>query len=143
MLTGTSSILLAWLVAVAWFQVPFRGNILLLLLLTADYFLASMGLSMVISTWLRSQQTAMFVVLMIFFVPSFFLSGLIDPINQSSIGSVLSSSTLPATHYILIARAIFLKGVGLSYMLTPSLGLLGMGLIALAISLALFKKKLT
>jgi len=141
-LMGLSSVLLAWLVAVAWFRVPFRGDMLLLILLTVDYFLAGMGLSLVTSTWIASQQTAMFVVLMAFFVPSFFLAGLIDPVNRESLRSLLTSSALPATHFITIARGIFLKGVGLSYLLVPSLILLGMGLGALAVSLALFKKKL-
>ncbi len=141
-LTGTSSILLAWLMAVNWFQVPFRGNLLLLILLTLDYFLASMGLSLVIATWVSSQQTAMFIVLMAFFIPSFFLTGLIDPIDRESLRATLTSWALPGTHYMVITRGIFLKGVGLNYLVTPSLLLLGMGLAALVISLALFRKKL-
>lgn len=142
MLSGVVSVLLAWLVAVVWFQVPFRGNLPLLVLLTVDYFLASMGLSLIISNWVTSQQTATFIVLMAFFVPSFFLSGLVDPINRTSLPSVLTSSALPTTHFITISRAIFLKGVGLSYLMKPSLTLLGMGLVALGIGLGLFKKKL-
>lgn len=141
-LMGVSSILFAWLVAVVWFRVPFRGDMLLLVLLTADYFLAGMGLSLVISIWVASQQTAMFIVLMAFFVPSFFLSGLIDPIDRESLRSVVTSSALPATHYIIITRGIFLKGVGSAYLLKPILTLLGMGLGALALSLTFFKKKL-
>jgi ABC-2 type transport system permease protein len=141
-LTGIISVLLAWLVAVVWFQVPFRGNVLLLVLMTIDYFLASMGLSLIISTWVASQQTAMFIVLMAFFVPSFFLTGLVDPVNRGSLYSVLISSALPTTHFITISRAIFLKGVGLSYLVVPSLTLLGMAAVAFALSLVLFKKKL-
>jgi len=141
-LTGISSILLAWLMAIAWFRVPFRGDLLLLIWLTLDYFLASMGFSLVISTWISSQQTAMFIVLMVFFVPSFFLTGLIDPINRESLGATLTAWALPGTHYMVIARGIFLKGVGLERLLTPSLFLLGMGLAALAMSLAFFRKKL-
>lgn len=140
-LTGISSVLLAWLVAVVWFEVPFRGNMLLLILLTVDYFLASMGLSLIISNWVSSQQTAMFIVLIAFFVPSFFLSGLVDPVNPKSWQSVLTASALPTTHFITISRAIFLKGVGFSYVVVPSLMLLGMGGVAFAISLALFQRK--
>lgn len=141
-LTGVISMLLAWLVAVTWFQVPFRGHILLLVLLTVDFFLASMGISLIIANWVTSQQTAMFIVLMAFFVPSFFLTGLVDPINRESLYSVLTSSALPTTHFITISRALFLKGVGLSYLVIPSLALLGMAVVAFAISLMLFKKKL-
>jgi ABC-type multidrug transport system permease subunit len=142
LLTGVGSALLAWLVAVAWFQVPFRGDLLLLLVLTLDYLLASMGLSLIISHWVASQQTATFIVLMAFFVPSFFLSGLIDPINRASLQSTLMAWALPTTHFITISRALFLKGVGLSSLLAPSLTLLGMGLAALFIGLALIRKKI-
>jgi ABC-2 type transport system permease protein len=142
MVTGVISILLAWLVAVVWFQVPFRGSLLLLVLLTLDFFLASMGLSLIIANWAASQQTATFIVLMAFFVPSFFLSGLIDPVNRASWRSLLTSWALPTTHFVTISRAIFLKGVGLPYLMVPSLILLGMGLIAFGIGLALFDKKL-
>jgi ABC-2 type transport system permease protein len=142
LLMGTSSVLLSWLVAVAWFQVPFRGEMGLLILLTLAYFLASMGFSLFISTWISSQQTAMFTVMMVFFVPSFFLTGLMHPINREALGSVLVSSAFPATHYIVIARGLFLKGANLETLAWPGLILVGMGLIALLISIAAFKKNL-
>jgi ABC-2 type transport system permease protein len=142
MLTGVVSVLLAWLVAVVWFRVPFRGSLWLLILLTIDFFLASMGLSLIIANWVASQQTATFIVLMAFFVPSFFLSGLIDPINRASLRSMLTSWALPTTHFVTISRAVFLKGVGLPYLGMPSLILFGMGVIAFGVGLALFDKKL-
>lgn len=141
-LTGLSGLLLSWLVAVAWFQVPFRGDLGLLVLLTVAYFLASMGFSLLVSTWVSSQQTAMFTVMMVFFVPSFFLAGLIDPINRQRPVAVLLALPLPATHYITIARGIFLKGIGLDHLALSGLILLAMGLIALVVSAASFQKRL-
>ena len=101
-----------------------------------------MGRSLIISHWVASQQTATFIVLMAFFVPSFFLSGLIDPINQEALQSLLTASAMPTTHFITISRALFLKVVGLAPLAAPGLTLLGMGLAALLIGLALFKKKI-
>lgn len=141
-LMGIGSVLLSWLVAVAWFRVPFRGEMGTLILLTLAYFMASMGFSLFICTWISSQQTAMFTVMMVFFVPSFFLTGLIDPISSESFGAWLTSAALPGTHYITIARGLFLKGVPLSLLAGPSLILLGMGLIALLVSVGIFKKRL-
>lgn len=145
--TGTAGFMLSWLVAIAWFQVPFRGQLWLLILLTIAYFVACMGFSLFISTWISSQQTAMFLVMLVFFVPSFFLAGLIDPVDYSSPVSVLLSSPLPATHYIAISRGIFLKGLSLEQLLftarLPSpLILLAMGLLGILFSTAIFKKKL-
>jgi ABC-2 type transport system permease protein len=140
--TGLAGLLLSWLVAVAWFQVPFRGQISLLIVLTVAYFLATMGISLLIASRISSQQTAMLLAMLIFFVPSFFLAGLIDPIDQQSAVAMALSTPLPATHYIAITRGLFLKGVGLETLARPSLILLAMGLSALLISTLLFKKKL-
>ncbi len=139
---GLVSAVLALLVAVVWFKVPFRGGLAVYLLLTADYFLACMGATIVIADFVKSQQTAMFIVLIIFIVPSFFLAGMLSPVSTASLGSMLASYALPATHFVEINRSLFLKGLGLDQMLRPALALLGMGLGALAIGLFRFRKKL-
>jgi ABC-2 type transport system permease protein len=138
---GLVSALLALLVAVVWFQVPFRGSLAVYLLLAADYFLACMGATVVIANLVRSQQTAMFIVLIIFVVPSFFLAGLISPVSTGALASRLASFALPATHFVEISRMVFLKGLHLGQMIRPALILLGMGLGALAIGMFTFRKK--
>lgn len=139
--TGLVSTVLALLVAIFWFQVPFRGSLATYLLLTAGYFLACMGAATVIATLVSSQQSAMFVVLLVFIVPSFFLAGLISPVSTSSRLSMLVSYALPSTHFVEISRTVFLKGLGLGFVLRPALSLLGMGLGALLIGLRAFSKK--
>ncbi len=139
--TGLVSAALALLVAIYWFQVPFRGDLASYLLLTAGYFLACMGAATVIASLVRSQQTAMFVVLLVFIVPSFFLAGLISPVSTSSRLSMLVSYAMPSTHFVEISRTVFLKGLGLGSLLRPGLSLLGMGLGALIFGLRTFSKK--
>lgn len=141
-ITGLVGLLLCWLVAVAWFQAPFRGQMGLLVALTVAYFLATMGISLLIASRIASQQTAMLLAMLIFFVPSFFLAGLIDPVDQQSAVAVALSTPLPATHFIAISRGLFLKGVGLETLARPAATLLLMGLSALLISSLLFQKKL-
>jgi len=138
---GLVSAVLALLVAVLWFHVPFRGSLAVYLLLAADYFLACMGATVAIANLVRSQQTAMFIVLIIFIVPSFFLAGLISPVSTGAFASRLASFALPATHFVEIGRMICLKGLGLGQMIRPALILLGMGLGALAVGLLTFRKK--
>ena len=100
-----------------------------------------MGTAVVIANLVKSQQTAMFVVLIVFIVPSFFLAGLISPVSTSSPVAMLVSYALPSTHFVEISRTVFLKGLGLGYLLRPALSLLGMGLGALLIGLRAFRKK--
>lgn len=142
MTAGVISALLALAIAVLWFRVPFRGSLVIYVLLATDYFLASMGAAVVIANFVRSQQTAMFIVLIIFIVPSFFLAGLLSPISTESLASMLTSYAMPSTHFVEINRVLFLKGLDLQYMLRPALALLAMGLGALAIGLLSFRKKL-
>ncbi len=129
-------------VACVWFGVPFRGSLPLFLLLSVDFFLACMGISLLIAQFVRSQQTAMLVVLFIFFVPAFFASGLIQPVNPDSIASLAVSYALPSTHFIAIARALFLKGTPLTG-LTFHAGMLALtGALGTAASLLVFRKRI-
>ena len=138
---GLVSAFFAWAVAVLWFRVPFRGSLPVYLLLTAVYYLACMGAAVVIANFVASQQTAMFIVLLAFLVPSFFLAGLVMPVSTESLRSILTSYLLPSTHFVEISRTVFLKGLGVRYLLRQTLALLGMGLGALLIGLRLFRKK--
>jgi len=137
---GLVSALPAVLVATFWFHVPFRGSLWAFLLLTACYFIASFGLSQMVAGLVKNQQTVMLIMIMVFFVPSFFLAGLILPVDTSSLGSRLAAWSLPVTHFILICRGVFLKGLGIADLLGPTLGLLALGGSTLGLSLVLFRK---
>ncbi|HUX77704.1 MAG TPA: ABC transporter permease [Anaerolineae bacterium] len=139
--SGMASVVLAWLVATLWFRVPFRGSFLAFLLLAAVYMVASMGVSLVVASFVRNQQTAMFLILTVFFVPSFFVAGLILPVADEPIARAIAYG-LPATHFITISRGVFLKGLGPGALWKPACILLGMGVLCQAISLVLFEKKL-
>jgi ABC-2 type transport system permease protein len=107
-----------------------------------------MSATVVIANFVKSQQTAMFVVMLAFLVPSFFLAGLIMPIDAAqvsfaSLGTLFTSYTLPTTHFVEIGRGIFLKGLGLDDLLRPTLVLLGMSIGAMALGLWLFQKKVS
>lgn len=139
--SGMCSVVLAWLVATMWFRVPFRGSLPVFLLLAADYLLVSMAFGLVIANFVRNQQTAMFLILTIFFIPSFFVTGLIIPIAEDAFSQTLAFF-LPTTHFIAISRAVFLKGLGLFNLWKSALILLGGGIVCVLCSLAMFEKKL-
>ncbi len=139
---GILGVLPVWLAAVLYFRVPFRGDFLLYLLLSAVYLLAAMGFSLIVANFVRNQQTAMLLVLTVFFVPSFFIAGLILPVDTHNILSTLVSYALPMTHFVAISRGVFLKGVGPAPLQMHILLLLGMGIGGLLLSLLLFRKRL-
>ncbi|HIP95675.1 MAG TPA: ABC transporter permease [Anaerolineae bacterium] len=140
--SGLLGAVLTAAVAVLWFRVPFRGNFPLFLLLSADFLLGSLWLALLIANFLRSQQAASVAVFLVFFLPSFFLAGLLRPVDRTSMTAQVEAFVLPTTHYITISRGVFLKGVGLADLWQPALALGGIGVVALTLSVALFKRKL-
>lgn len=138
---GLVSALLALMVAVWWFKVPFRGSLAIYVLVAADYFLACMGVAVLVANFVKSQQTALFIVLLVFLVPSFFLAGLISPPSTTDLVSRLASFVLPSSHFVTISRTVCLKGLGLAGMRQPVLVLLGMGVGAIVLGLVFFRKK--
>lgn len=140
--SGLLSCLLALLVATVWFQVPFRGKALVFGLLTLDFLMATAGLSLLVATFVSSQQAVMIGTFLIFFLPSFFLSGLYDPVPREISPSTLASYSLPTTYFVTLARGVFLKGVGLAELWSEALTLAVLGLVSLGLGIGLFRKKL-
>ena len=128
----------AVLVALVWFRVPFRGNFPTLTLLIGIYLLATLGLSMLFSSFMSTQSTALRAIMLLFLVPSFFLSGLLLPIDPAS---RLVSDGLPATHFVAISRAVFLKGLGLRPLGMETFLLLAAGTVAVALTMVFFRKR--
>ncbi len=98
-------------VALLWFQIPFRGSPVALLLAAGIFILAGLSLGLLISTISSTQQEA-FLAMFLFFMPAIILSGFLYPID--TMPEVFQKLTLanPLRHFLEIVRAIFLKGAG-------------------------------
>jgi ABC-2 type transport system permease protein len=140
--SGLLSCVLAIMVATVWFKVPFRGNGLAFGLLVLDFLMATTGLSLLMASFVSSQQAAMIGNFLIFFLPSFFLSGLYQPVPKEISPSTLTSYSLPTTYFVIIARGVLLKGVGLAELWLEALALAALGGASLGLGIGLFRKKL-
>lgn len=138
---GLVSALIAILLSLIWFQVPLRGSPIDLVVFTVFYLFASLGETLLIASFLTSQGTAMRVVLLIFFIPSFFMAGIILPIDTRSGIAQVASFFLPATQYVQMTRGIFLKAMSWLDLFVPGLYLLALGAVPTLSSLWLFKKQ--
>jgi ABC-2 type transport system permease protein len=127
-------------VGLVWFRVPFRGSVLLLLLASALYILAALGVGLFISTISRTQQEA-FMAAFLVFMPTMLLSGFMFPV--SSMPPVFQWLTYanPMRHYLEIVRGIFLKGAGLGALWTQFLALLLMGVGILWLAADRFRRR--
>ncbi|MGQ9553935.1 MAG: ABC transporter permease [Anaerolineae bacterium] len=141
-LSGIVSAVLVGAVAVYWFKVPLRGSFISFILFALEFYLACMGISLLVTRFVNSQQTAMNIVMLIFFVPAFFVCGLIMPVNTDSLPALVTAYVLPATHFIAIARGVFLKGAGLAQLRPQATMLAIIAATTLSFSLLLFRKRL-
>lgn len=138
-LTGILELVIVTSVALLWFHVPFRGNVLMLLLASILYLLPALGLGLLISTVANTQQEA-FMVNFLIMMPTILLSGFMFPV--SSMPALFQWLTLlnPVRHYLQIVRAIFLKGAGFAPLWPHYAALLGMGIGVLVLSARRFQK---
>jgi ABC-2 type transport system permease protein len=104
------------------FQVPIRGNLLLLFGVMIIYLSALLALGLFISTRAKTQQEAQQQVQMMF-LPSIFLSGYLFPLNGMPILLQIIGQILPTTHMVAIMRGIVLRDAGLTELVPHILAL--------------------
>ena len=133
-----TALVAAWLV----FRVPFRGSVLLLVAEALLYTLVSLALGLLIGANARSQRIAMLISMVGTMLPNTLLSGMIFPISSMPEWLQPVTNVVPARWFVVIARGIMLKGVGLSHLWRETLVLLVMATLLMAISVRRFKPRL-
>ena len=116
------------------FGVPLRGSVLLLLFEALLFILVSLALGIFISTRTSSQRVAMLAALVGTMLPTMLLSGFVFPIESMPLALRIVSNIVPARWFIVVARAIMLKGVGLDYLWQETLILTIMAAALLSLS---------
>jgi ABC-2 type transport system permease protein len=141
-LIGVLDVFLSLAVSKAVFGVYFRGSLLLLLLFSVDYFVASLAIALIISIYSRTQRAAMALAILFFLFPGLFLSGIFFPLIAMPPEMQMEANLLPSTQFVAILRGLFLKGVGFDILWGYGLALLVMGLVFGAFAVLRFQKKL-
>ncbi len=131
----------ALLVGIVVFDLPVRGSLGLLYLLTSWFIIASLALGVLISTLAKTQMQAMQMSFFIF-LPSVLLSGFMFPRESMPLFFNWLGNLLPLTFYLQILRGIILKGVGMSVLWTQILALTVFIAVTLAIAIKKFQKKI-
>lgn len=121
------------------FDVPMRGNLLLLYALTLPFILASLGVGLLVSTVARTQGQA-FQLSFFFMLPNILLSGYIFPREAMPLPAQWIGLTLPLTYYLEVLRGIMLKGLGVAPVATEVLALVLFAVALVAISVRRFHK---
>ncbi|NTV99000.1 MAG: ABC transporter permease, partial [Chlorobiaceae bacterium] len=124
------------------FGVPCRGNIALLILESLLFIITALSLGILISTITSSQQAAMMISLGGLLLPTILLSGFIFPVASMPMPLQLISNIIPAKWYLVIVRAIMLKGADFSSLWKETLVLVLMTGIFVAASIRKFSVRL-
>ena len=140
LLIGLFDVVLVSVIAVFWFEVPIRGNPLLLLGSALLYLVAMLSIGIFISTVSRTQQQAMMTAFF-FMLPAMMLSGFIFPIANMPQWVQWLTFLNPLRYFLVIIRGVFLKGIGLG-LLWPQLTALAL-LAAVMLTLAALRFKKT
>lgn len=111
LLIGMADLLLAVGAAVYVFDVPLRGSLAALALVSALFVLVVMLQGALISMIAGSQMLASQMALVSTFLPAFLLSGFIFAIDNMPAALQVLTYAVPARYYVSLSRLIFLKGL--------------------------------
>jgi len=107
---GLAAMMLVALVSVVVFAVPFRGSWVVLVGVSAVYLAVALGLGLFISTATRDQFVATQAALIVGYLPSFILSGLVFEIDSMPLPIRLFTHVLPPRYFVSALRTLFLAG---------------------------------
>jgi ABC-2 type transport system permease protein len=123
------------------FKVPIRGDIGLILLLSGLFVISSLGIGLLASTIANTQQEA-FITVMVTMLPSIFLSGFLFPLDAMPRALQIVSYAIPLRYYLVIIRALTLKGVGPEAIVNEIFALAVFGIVIMSVAALRFRKRL-
>jgi ABC-2 type transport system permease protein len=124
------------------FGMPVKGSLALLLFESVLFIVMALSLGIFISTVSNSQQMAMMLSMFALMLPTILLSGFIFPIENMPMPLQILSNIMPPRWFIIILKAIMLKGLGLQYVWKETLIIAGMTLFFIGLSIRKFKIRL-
>ncbi len=124
-----------------WFKVPINGSVALLLILSGLFLVTTLGLGLLISTIASTQFEAMLIAIMIQ-LPSIFLSGFFFPIAAMPPFLQAVSYLVPLRYFLIVVRAVQIKGVGLPAVSNEVIALIIFGVVVMGAAAIRFRKRL-
>ena len=138
---GLLDVIMIALIGVFWFEVPLRGNPLVLLLGAVLFLTSSVGIGLFISTISTTQQQAQ-ISTFFFTMPAFTLSGFAFPIENMPEWIQYLTYANPLRYFLIIIRGVFLKANGLDILWPEMLALGILGGFMILLSSLRFQKRL-
>ncbi len=139
---GFIDTVLAIIMSTILFDVPLRGSVSLLLVLSAIFLFGGLSMGILISVVAKTQVIANQMAMLSSFLPAFLLSGFIFSIANMPVPLQAITYIIPARYFVTILKGIFLKGVSLEYLILEALLLTVYGIIVFTLSVKKFHKRI-
>ncbi len=140
-LIGLLDVSLIATVGTFWFEVPFRGHILVLFAGAVLFLLSMQGVGLLISTVSSTQQQAM-VTGFFFIMPAVTFSGFAFPISTMPPWLQYLTYLNPLRYFLVVLRGTYLKGIGMEILWPQMLAMAALGTGLLMIAVLRFHKAL-
>ncbi len=142
LVVGFTDLLICLLAARFLFEVPIRGSLWVILLVSLIYLLVSLFLGLCISAVTRNQFEASQGALLLSYLPAVMLSGFIFDLRNIPTAIQMVCQTLPATHFMGLLKTLFLTGDNYELALKEGVILLSYALALLLITCWRMRKSL-
>ncbi len=139
---GMVDMLLSVLAGRYLFDVPMRGSILLLFVISAIYLVGALALGIFISTRAKNQLLASQAAFVATFLPAFLLSGFMFDIGNMPRAMQVVTYFVPARYFVTFLRGLYLKGAGIQELWLECLLMVAFGALMLLLAIRSFKKRL-
>jgi ABC-2 type transport system permease protein len=124
-----------------WFGIPVRGDLGLILITSGLLLLSSLGIGLLASTIANTQQEA-YLTVWLTLLPSIFLSGFFFPLEAMPPVLKAISYIIPIRYYLIIIRALLIKGVGIEAIQNQVIALTIFGVVIMGLAAVRFRKRL-
>ncbi len=124
------------------FAVPFRGDVLLFVVLSFLFLAGALGLGVFISAIAKSQMLATQIAMVATFLPAFLISGFMFAIDVMPPPLQAVSAIVPARYFLVVTRGIFLKGVGAEVLWLQAIFMVLFAAAGVGLAVRSFRKEL-
>lgn len=139
---GMLDLLLAVLVGEFIFDIPLRGNLWLIFVMSVIFLTGALSFGMLFSIATKSQLLSSQLALVTTVLPAFLLSGFIFPIANMPKPIQGLTHIITARYFVNLLRGIYLKGVGMKILIGEAAFLAMFGAIVLTVAMKKFRKKI-
>jgi len=130
-------------VALALFDIGFRGSLVVLLIAASSFMMTVLGFGLMVSTLTRNQFVASIMAITGTMMPALMLSGFIFDIRSMPVVVQIVSAIVPARYFVEILKTLFLAGNVWSVIVPNTFALMAMATLFLAITFRKTRRKLS